>query len=125
MQLRQPLGRNDAGVIYFGQFPFQEADVIGRWKQAVQMSLIITSQFANHTLFDAFVQLEIWLEGGKDTVLLMLHHFVGLVDGKVECGHELAVLPRFIQVELVIELAVARQEINNDSHSADEYQCSV
>ena len=82
-------------------------------------------QLGEHTFLNAFVQLEIRLEGGEDTVLLAFHHFIGLIDGEVEGGHELSVLPGLVNVELVVEFTVTWQKIDNNPHSADEYQCSV
>lgn len=46
------------------------------------MGLIVCLQLGEHTFLNAFVQLEIRLEGGEDTVLLAFHHFIGLIDGK-------------------------------------------
>ena len=39
MQLVQLFGRNDAGAIYFREFSFQKADVVGGGKQAAQVDL--------------------------------------------------------------------------------------
>ena len=125
MQLVQLFGRNDAGAIYFREFPFQKADVVGGGKQAAQVGLIVCLQLGEHTFLNAFVQLEIRLEGGEDTILLAFHHFIGLIDGEVEGGHELSVLPGLVNVELVVEFTVTWQKIDNNPHSADEYQCSV
>lgn len=84
MQLVQLFGRNDAGAIYFREFPFQKADVVGGGKHTAQVGLIVCLQLGEHTFLNAFVQLEIRLEGGEDTVLPAFHHFIYLIDGEVE-----------------------------------------
>ena len=43
MQLVQLFCINDAGAIYFREFPFQKADVVGGGKQAAQVGLIAVS----------------------------------------------------------------------------------
>ncbi len=86
-----------------------------RWREAGRAggSDSLPSTWRAH-FSQCFVQLEIRLEGGEDTVLLAFHHFIGLIDGEVEGGHELSVLPGLVNVELVVEFTVTWQKIDNN-----------
>ena len=101
------------------------ADVIGRRQDIPQMRLVIVFQLLDHFFFCVLVQLEIGLERSQDAVLLSFHNLVVFVDGEVEGGHQLSVLPGFVNIKLVIELAVPWQEVHDNSDGAYKNKCPV
>ena len=101
------------------------AEIVGRRQNISQMVLIIVLQLVDGSLADAVVYLIVRLEVGQYAVLLVFHYLIVLVDGKVEGSHQLAVLPRFVNIKLVVEFAVAGQKVYNKGDSTDENQCSI
>ena len=45
-----------------------------------------------------------------------------LVNGEIEVGHQLAVCPRGVHAEVVVELGVPGHEINNEGDACDYKQ---
>ena len=115
VQLRKFFGGKYSRLIYFGENLFYMADVVGRRQDTAQMRLIVVFQLFECQFLRAFVQLEIRLERSQNAVLLLLHYLVVFVDREVEGSHQLSVLPGFVNIELIIELAVPRQEVHNNS----------
>ena len=70
--------------------------------------------------FHLAVDVEEGLELAHQAVLLALHHFGVFVDGEVEGGDELSVLPWLADVKLIVELAIARHEVNDNGHGGHE-----
>ena len=60
--------------------------------------------------FHLSVSLKVRLEHGADAVLFFFYHFLTLVNGEIECRHQLAVFPGLSYFELVIEFTVARHK---------------
>ena len=84
--------------------------------------MVVLFQFGYCILFNFLVKLIIRLEKRHQTVLLFLHHRVVLINRKVESSYQLSVFPGLVHVKLVVELAVTRQEIDNQCHSAHKQQ---
>jgi len=120
VQLPQFFGGEYPCPVHLGEYFLYMADVIGRGQDIPQMRLVIVFQLLDHFFFCVLVQLEIGLERSQDAVLLSFHNLVVFVDGEVEGGHQLSVLPGFVNVELVVELAVPRQKIDNNPDGAYE-----
>ena len=87
-----------------------------------QVALIILAQFFQSGFSGFAVQSEVGLKLGEQAVLFPLHHFVTFVDGEVEGGYQLSIPPGLINVELIIELAIAWQEVNDSPYRGDKNQ---
>ena len=107
-------------AVDFGEYLLEVAEVVGGGQYAAQVCLVVVPQLLERLLLRVLVQSEVGLEGCHDAVLLSLHHPVVLVDGEVEGRHQLPVFPGLVDVELVVELAVSRHEIDNNPHRAYE-----
>ena len=125
VQLVKFFGRKYSSLIYFGKYPFYMADVIGRRQDVAQVHLIIVFQFFERLFLRTFIQLKIGLERSQDAVLLSFYYLVVFVDREIESGHQLSVLPGFVNIKLVIELAVPWQEVHDNSDGTYENKCPV
>ena len=115
----QGFGGQDACFVDFSQFALHVPEVVGRQRLS-QRTLVVGLQAALRVRLHFALDVEEWLEMAQQAVLLVLHHPRILVDGEVESGHQLPVLPRLADVKLIAELAVARHKVNDDGHRGYE-----
>ena len=113
-------GREDARLVHFLQFFFDVLQVIGVQARHEGVVLVVGPQLLQGFFLHGLVLLVVGLEAGQDAVLLVFHHFVRLVDGEVERGHQLAVFPGLVDVKLIVKLPVTRQEVDHNQDTADE-----
>ncbi len=115
----QRFGGEDARLVDFSQFPLDVSEVAGR-QALLHKLLVVGLQAALRVRLHFALDVEERLELAQQAVLLPLHHLGILVDGEVERSHQLPVLPRLADVKLIVELAVARHEVNDDGHRSYE-----
>jgi len=93
-----------------------------RWSRdnTMQTISICFLELLNHPVGHRFIHLVIWTVQAHDAVLFPLHFRIILIDWEIERSLKQAVLPRFINVKLIIKTSLSWQEIHNYTHCYHE-----